>query len=174
VFTQCVVGYRAWIADSDLLWPIAVRHAPPWQPGVNTAQCRRDAPRLASEAEPACERSPQHVAPDAECRCGLYSLRNLRREWGCWLSIDAGDEWTVVGAVASWGRIEVHRAGFRAEHARVVALAHRPWAGADGAAVHRIAERYGVEVTGLCDLEVAASRYGAPLPDKLHDQIAFE
>jgi hypothetical protein len=96
-------------------------------------------------------------------------LRHLYRGW--FLSELPADQRTVVGAVASWGRLEVHRTGIRAEHACIVALVHRPWFGPDRAAIHRIARRYGVEVVGLRDLEAAASRHGAPLPDALHDQI---
>ena len=90
---------------------------------------------------------------------------------GWFLSELPDDERTVVGAVASWGRVEVHRTGIRAERACIVALVHRSWSGPDRAAIHRIARRYGVEVVGLRDLEAEASRHGAPLPDVLHDQV---
>ena len=59
-----------------------------------------------------------------------------------------------------WGRIEAHRDGLRAQHARVCALARRP--GADA-----VARALGVEVVDPADLETAASAYGAPLPASL-------
>ena len=59
-----------------------------------------------------------------------------------------------------WGRIEAHRDGLRAQHARVCALARRPGAVA-------IARRLGVDVVDAPDLETAAAAYGAPLPASL-------
>jgi len=68
-------------------------------------------------------------------------------------------EW-VEGVVSVWGRIEAHRDGLRAEHARVCALARRPGVGA-------IAEALGVDLVERVDLNGAAGRYGAPLPAQL-------
>jgi hypothetical protein len=66
----------------------------------------------------------------------------------------------VEGIVSVWGRIESHRDGLRAQHARVCALGRRP--GADA-----IAARLGVEVVDTDDLSAAAAAYGAPLPASL-------
>jgi hypothetical protein len=68
-------------------------------------------------------------------------------------------EW-VEGIVAMWGRIESHRGGLRAEHARVCALARRP-------GVEAIASGLGVDLVRRDELESAAARYGAPLPPSL-------
>jgi hypothetical protein len=59
-----------------------------------------------------------------------------------------------------WGRIESHRDGLRAEHARVCALGRRPGAEA-------IAVRLGVDLVARDELESAALSYGAPLPASL-------
>ena len=56
-----------------------------------------------------------------------------------------------------WGRIEAHRDGLRAEHARVCALARRP-------GVAAIAADLEVDLVERDELESAAGRYGAPLP----------
>jgi hypothetical protein len=69
-------------------------------------------------------------------------------------------EW-VEGVVTLWGRIEAHRDGLRAQHARVCALARRP------GPVERIAERLGVEVVPRDELPAAAARFGTPLPPAL-------
>jgi hypothetical protein len=170
-FTECVIGYRQWLADPvwDELRPIGGDVAPPWEPGVNTARCHRPLPIV--EIDGAWEQLAEHAAPDGDCQCGLYSLRRLYRGW--FLNEDGADERTVVGAVASWGRIEVHPTGIRAEHACIVALVHRSWFGPDRDTVERIAEHYGVEVVGLRGLEAAAMRHGAPLPDSRHGDIRF-
>lgn len=69
-------------------------------------------------------RNPLHRAPAAECSCGLYGLhprvsvaRDLRRE--CAQETSAA---LVVGIVEAWGRVELHRDGFRAEYARPYAF----------------------------------------------------
>jgi hypothetical protein len=59
-----------------------------------------------------------------------------------------------------WGRIESHRDGLRAQHARVCALGRRPGAEA-------IAARLGVDVVDSGDLAAAAASYGVPLPASL-------
>jgi hypothetical protein len=69
-------------------------------------------------------------------------------------------EW-VEGIVTVWGRIESHRDGLRAEHARVCALGRRPGAAA------AIARRLGVDLVETASLEEVADRYGAPLPASL-------
>lgn len=172
VFSECVIGFRAWGADGNQeLWP-ATRRRRPWVPGINTARCEcRTSSSLQfewswQEGRRVIEPTPEHEAPDEECSCGLYSLRRPRREWFARPELSVPPQ--VVGAVASWGRMQVHPSGFRAEHACVVALARHP--NAPPEAVHelaRIASRYRVELVSVDQLEEVASRYGAPLPDTL-------
>lgn len=74
----------------------------------------------------------------------------------------------MIGAVASWGRMQVHDTGLRAEYACVVTLAYHETI-APGALerLGRIATRYRVELVPLAELEEAASLHGTPLPDTL-------
>jgi hypothetical protein len=95
-----------------------------------------------------------HDPPHPECRCGIYAYHRPGTQ------PYYGEFQWVEGVVAVWGRIEAHRAGLRAEHARVCALARRPGAEA-------IARRLCVEVVAGDALEAAAERYGAPLPASL-------
>jgi len=170
-FTECVIGYRAWNADrGERLWPLTDNRRP-WEPGINTARCNchrdglefdwtwHDGRRVLAPA-------PPHAAPDGACSCGLYSWRRPRPAWAGDPKCAAGR--VVVGAVASWGRMQVHKAGFRAEHACVVTLATPPGASAaTRAELERIARRYRVDLVALARLEEAASRHGTPLPDAL-------
>ncbi|MBI5106142.1 MAG: SCP2 sterol-binding domain-containing protein [Solirubrobacterales bacterium] len=146
-FVEPVLGYRAWHVDDDGLLRPWTFTALPWAPGVNTAVCARD---------------KRHAPPVADCMCGLYALsepgdRRLHLQ---------GDQ--AVGAVAAWGELEVHRTGFRAEHACVVALAlpekpldeHRE-------RLARAAARYGVPLVPASLLSAEAQRHGAPLPADL-------
>ncbi len=174
-FSECVVGYRAWVIDAqDRLWP-ASDHRAAWVPGVNTARCNcavrgalsfdwslRDGRRV-------LEPHPQHEAPDVDCTCGLYSWRRPRHRWKTAPRLKNGR--MVCGAVASWGRLMVHDDGFRAEHACVVTLAYP--ADTDPEAMdklRRVAQKYRVDLVGLDQLEEAASRHGSPVPNTIGPQ----
>jgi hypothetical protein len=61
-----------------------------------------------------------HASPHPDCQCGVYAYHRpgTQAYYGEWL-------WTE-GVVTAWGRIEAHRDGLRAEHARIEALARPP------------------------------------------------
>ena len=146
-FLEAVVGYRAWHVEEDGLLRPWTFMALPWQPGANRAVCARDV---------------RHAPPVADCMCGLYALTDPadRR-----LDFRADQ---AVGAIAAWGDLEVHRSGFRAEHACVTALALPDRAGFEQReALARAAERYGVPLVAADRLSDEALRHGAPLPDDL-------
>ncbi len=176
-FSECVVGYRTWFADSHVtLWPIAKRRRP-WVPGVNEARCKPGSwPSLRFEwslhhGRRVLEPVPEHRAPDPDCECGLYSLRYPPARWQDDPRYGAPPH--VIGAVASWGLIQVHPTGFRAEYACVVSLAYHPGADPEKrAALERIAHRYRADLVPVAELERAASRHGTPLPDTLPAQPA--
>lgn len=172
-FSECVVGYRAWSLDTDgQLRPLTGRREA-WAVGVNTARCDcRTSDRLHFEwvvidGRRVLKPAPLHDAPDETCSCGLYSLRDPKPSWGADLKFRRGEQ--VAGAVASWGRVQVHGSGVRAEHACVLALALAP--DLEVAAARRVrlaAERYGVPAVKLDELQAVASEHGRPLPDTLH------
>ena len=152
-----VVGFRAWRLGRDrLLSPyIPCR----WEGRTMHAACY-DANRslLRGEgwlAEP-------HESPHPRCQCGIYAYHRpgLRAYYGEWA-------W-AEGVVSAWGRIEVHHDGFRAEHARIEALA-RP--DRDEPAVRQtiegIARDLGVPLIGRDELADAALAYGGTLPATL-------
>jgi len=138
-----VVGYRAWhLADDGVLRPWSFPEHP-WEPGVTTASCAR---------------VPGHPAPVTSCSCGLYALSDPsdRR-----LNF-SGDQ--AIGAIAAWGDLEVHRTGFRAQHACVVALAVPDRAGAELVArLEAAAARHRVALVPARSLSAEARRHGAPL-----------
>jgi glycine cleavage system H lipoate-binding protein len=146
-FLEAVVGYRAWHVEEDGLLRPWTFMALAWEPGANRAVCARDV---------------RHSPPVADCMCGLYALTDPadRR-----LDFRADQ---AVGAIAAWGDLEVHRSGFRAEHACVTALALPDRAGFEQReALARAAERYGVPLVAADRLSDEALRHGAPLPDDL-------
>lgn len=171
-FSECVVGYRAWVIDGDdRLWP-ASDHRAPWVPGINTARCNCGVRGALSfdwslrDGQRVLEPHPQHEAPETDCTCGLYSWRRPRSQWKTAFRLKDGR--MVCGAVASWGRVMVHDDGFRAEHACVVMLGYP--ADTDPGALEklrRVAEKYRVDLVRLDQLEEAASRHGSPVPDTI-------
>jgi hypothetical protein len=176
-FSECVIGYRSWEVGADeSLLPLSPGHRP-WKPGINTARCDCRAPNsLRFEATWEAGRrvivpAPQHPAPQQDCDCGLYSWRRPARRWAH--DPDYGRGRRVCGAVASWGHLQVHDDGFRAEHACVVTLAYPEGADPDALELlEGIACRYRVELVQLGVLEQVASRHGTRLPDTLRPPTA--
>lgn len=173
IFSECVIGYRAWISDADgQLWPLygQRRKRRLWQPGVNEARCNLDNPQSLRlqwsnhNGRASLEGLPAHGAPIADCDCGLYSWR---RPPGTWYDDPSTSELPrVIGAIASWGALHVHDAGFRAQYACIVAIAHPAGATSDVMSeLQAIAGRYRVELASLSDLEHVAGLHGAPLRD---------
>jgi hypothetical protein len=144
-----VIAFRAWrVVDGQLLSPYI--------------PCRWEGPVMHAECYPA-NRALQfgrgwldapHDPPHPSCQCGIYAYYRPGAQ-----AYYGEFDW-VEGIVSVWGRIEVHRDGLRAEHARALALARGPGAEA-------IAGRLGVDLVERDDLETAAARYGAPLPASL-------
>ena len=60
-----------------------------------------------------------HAAPHPGCACGLYAFHPFMElpPWASRTDLD-----TVTGVVEAWGRLELHRSGFRAGRARPVML----------------------------------------------------
>lgn len=152
-----VVGFRAWrVIDERLTSPyIPVR----WEGRLMHAACFPANRNLVFGQGWLGE---EHASPDPRCRCGIYAYHRPQR------APYVGEfEW-VAGIVSVWGRVEVHRDGLRAEHARIEALSLQPgWPAARVKRTRRMAERLGVDVVDHAELEETASRYGAPLPPSL-------
>jgi hypothetical protein len=135
------LGFRHWHAAGDRLFSIG-RHpldgvrCPSGSGGVG----RVEWPVEQVTAMP-CTDGP---APALACSCGLYATRELR---------DAGSAWRqgphyahhVIGAVALWGRVVEHQWGFRAQHARPVALL-------EGYGAQDVADVYGVPLLSADEL----------------------
>src|SRR4051812_50060837 len=80
-----------------------------------------------------------HDSPHGACQCGIYAYHAPGpRSW-------FGEAYWCEGIVSAWGRLVVHGDGFRAEHARVEALAV-PSDGFGRRQVHAAAEALGVPV----------------------------
>jgi hypothetical protein len=134
-------GYRVWRIAGDRLtgwWHTNYV----WAPGVSEASCA--ARRWTLRGRRA--RHPDRAAPQRDCRCGLYALREPWDFAGYLPSGQFGyydDSNVVIGVVAGWGRAFRGEHGWRVQFARPVALYRSPEL---GERVDRIAARYGCRV----------------------------
>jgi hypothetical protein len=157
-----VAGFRSWrIANGKLLSPyIPCR----WEGRTLHAECF-DANRSLQRgrgwlAEP-------HSSPHPDCQCGIYAYHRpgLRTYYG--------ELWWCEGVIAAWGRLVVHADGWRAEHARLEALA-RPDRDDPRleAALGALAERLGVPLVARGELEAVAADAGGVLPGTLRPAVS--
>jgi hypothetical protein len=100
---RAVIGFRQWRLRGAELW--SVRADEVWTRGMQTATCLNE---VAHEGP----------APQNGCTCGLYAWYAPPPR-----TSSAGTPDLIAGAIAAWGRVELHAHGLRAEHAMVVALA---------------------------------------------------
>jgi hypothetical protein len=140
-----LLGYRYWRVGRDgALRCMLSRDT--WLEGANRASCWR------------CG----HDAPGRLCRCGFNALHEL--------PLAELDEYrgAVLGAIAAWGEVDVHRTGFRTQFAKVIALAdggvRRP---ARRTRILRAAERYEVPLVPLGRLPEIAALDASPIDPSL-------
>jgi hypothetical protein len=153
--TRPLVAFRDWrvFRDGEPAGQLSsIRFPLIWSQREVRAECRRfeDADDLIA---------PRHAAPHADCGCGIGAYERPRTDFA------ATDFRGVCGIVTVWGRIVVEDEWLRAEHARVEALAtYSRWLGRQRDSVARIADELGADLIELEDLELAAPRYGDPVP----------
>jgi hypothetical protein len=152
-----VVAFRSWrLAGERLMSPFIPCR---WQDRVMHATCF-DANRTLTRGVGWLEEP--HRSPHEACQCGIYAYYTAGpRSW-------FGEAYWCEGVVSTWGRLVVHTDGFRAEHARVEALAVPGGARRFGAAhVHSAAANLEVPVVAHDELESFAARLGDGVPAAL-------
>jgi hypothetical protein len=149
-----LVGFRSWRLSNDgELRPLTEKGSdndPLWAvPGRSTtALC----PRLSAPG--LCERAL------TDCGCGFWAHDRLTPKPGYH---ERQGPLTVHGAVLAWGRIAVHRRGFRAEHAQPIAFLAPGRPGLrldDPPPVKRAIGRYGLPVLEGEELVAYAAWHG--------------
>lgn len=108
-----VLGYRSWTAVPSGSFPLARRvylkstgkGATVWPVGKT----------LVGQ----CVRGYGHAVPAGKCTCGIYAFHRM--------PVMTRED-SVYGLIEAGGDIEVYTLGFRAEHARIVALVAGPLA----------------------------------------------
>lgn len=69
-----------------------------------------------------CELGADHEAPAPDCSCGIYAWHPRPSSAEALFAECSRGGGAVAGIVAAWGAVEVHRTGFRAQHARPTAF----------------------------------------------------
>lgn len=160
------LGFRAWGIDSGGLTSLNRGYG--WEREENLARCLPPARRLGRRAKP----HPLESVPAKGCSCGIFAYSEL--DMAEYYGRVAGGQ--ILGAISGSGRIRVHRHGFRAQRARIIALLIPPWGLIGPAARERersaaeAADRYRVPLFGSDEipafLEYCASREQVePIPD---------
>ncbi len=118
-----------------------------------------------------CDATPElrsHSVPKGGCSCGIYAWHPFQAVDS--MAIAPGPLWVegslpldfVTGVVEGWGRIEVHAAGFRAEHAQPAILFAE--AGAPNehlSMIERLAKSYGAAMVEVRTGEELAAQIEA-------------
>jgi hypothetical protein len=151
-----VVAFRSWrLAGARLMSPFIPCR---WQDRVMHATCF-DANRTLTRGVGWLDEP--HASPHEACQCGIYGYYTPGpRSW-------FGEAYWCEGVVSAWGRLVVHNDGFRAEHARVEALAVPASARFGAAHVERAAAALGIPVVAHGELESFAARLGGGVPAAL-------
>jgi hypothetical protein len=156
--TAPVVGFRNWriMRDGPRRGELSSPFIPvAWPEPVLQAECRRF-----GRAEELLE--APHSAPEPACGCGICAYHSSTA------GFSKVDHLGVSGIVTVWGRIVADSAGMRAEQVRIAALGfYARWTRPHKQAVRQVAERLGVDLVDLPELEAAAHDYGETLPPSL-------
>lgn len=171
--TTEVIGYRQWRVTVELELRAAHKSTQKWTRGDNTAVCIPDNDALTGRPRKACKHSPSE-----DCNCGIYALHDPSDFWygkggskngrlGFALSSDTDP--LVSGVIIAWGALQVHHGGFRAQHARIVALA-LPESPRDAAVARAAASAYAVPCVPIEELPGIASEFGIPIPEELRPE----
>jgi len=154
---RAVVAFRSWrVAGDRLMSPFIPCR---WEGAEMHAACY-DANRGLLRGVGWLEEP--HDSPHEDCQCGIYAYHAPGpRSW-------FGEAYWCEGVVSAWGRLVVHGDGFRAEHARVEAVAVpgglRPYG---AAAVRAAAANLGVPVVPHGELQCFAVGLGGGVPAAL-------
>ncbi|HET6547930.1 MAG TPA: hypothetical protein VFG79_05725 [Solirubrobacter sp.] len=152
-----VVAFRCWrLAGARLVSPFIPCR---WEGRVMHATCY-DANRTLTRGVGWL--AAPHESPDEACQCGIYAYDTPGpRSW-------FGEAYWCEGVVSAWGRVVVHHDGFRAQHARVEALAVPDGLDRLGPAqVRAAAQALGVPVLAHDELEAFAGELGGGVPPAL-------
>jgi len=108
-----LIGYRIWRFSCEGRLFSAGLVGNEWFAGKNEAICILPEYPLSSGK---IRGYGKHLAPDAGCKCGFYSFKNLRDAVAEWLR---SPDRTLIGKVLLWGKVIEHSKGYRSQFAYV-------------------------------------------------------
>jgi hypothetical protein len=141
---RAVIGFRQWRLHGSELW--SLRTEDRWQRGAQTAHCRSPV-------------AHDGAAPSHGCTCGFYAWYAPPPR-----TASAATSDLLAGAVALWGKIELHPTGMRAQHAMVVALALPLSWGSKRGRIREAAAALEVPAVAARHLRAAALEHGDVIP----------
>ncbi|HEX7299265.1 MAG TPA: hypothetical protein VF257_09665 [Solirubrobacteraceae bacterium] len=141
---HAAIGFRQWRLRGDELWSLLTEDR--WERGMQSAHCLSEAPH-------------DEPAPHKGCACGFYAWYSPPPR-----TASAATPDLLAGAVALWGKIELHAHGMRAEHAMVVALALPFSWGAKRRHIQAAAAALEASAVPAHRLKAAALEHGALIP----------
>lgn len=169
--TTEVIGFRQWRVTENLeLRAAAHNKRTVWGKGTNAAVCHK-AEKWDEDRYEYVEVAPCDAAPGTDCGCGIYALHDPSDFWygkkkrdlfSLALFPEPSDP-LLSGVIAAWGELEVHYQGFRAQFARVVALA-TPEMRRDAVIARAVSVEYGVPLVPVDELPRIAAEFGATVP----------
>jgi hypothetical protein len=139
-----VIGFRQFAVRNGELWSVLAPYR--WTPGAHTAVC------LAANGH-------EEPVPAKRCTCGFYVRYTPPPRTASLTTPDL-----VAGAMAVWGRIELHAHGMRAEHASVVVLALPFSRGRKRRELLQAAASLGVPAVPARRLVATATAHGEMIP----------
>ncbi|HEY9289227.1 MAG TPA: hypothetical protein VIT43_14530 [Candidatus Dormibacteraeota bacterium] len=162
------IGYRAWRMSESRLLSLVTPLV--WEPQqVQKARCLSDTIVAPYLRDPWRSLLPQHPSPSSSCSCGFYAAYRLADV----MKSRFGRNARCLGAIAAWGRVVLHREGFRAESVQLLGLllpAKDASSGDIANTVPTVGRAYGVPVFLKAeDLEAYATEFGtnySPEPPK--------
>jgi hypothetical protein len=138
-----VIGFRQWSVRGDRLY--SPFRGDVWEDVELTASC-------------ACGTHDPEDVPAPDCECGVYAYYDQPPR-----SASATRE-LVIGAVVLWGQMQLHGAGMRASHARIVGLVLPPTHGPKRRRLVAAAAYLEVPAVPFRQLKAVAGSSGAPTP----------
>jgi hypothetical protein len=145
-FVGAVIGFRQFRVIGSGLW--STHAAFRWHAGEQASTCLAARPH-------------DEPVPAKGCTCGFYA-RYAPYPRGASMTRDL-----IAGAVALWGRIELHAHGMRAEHASVVVLALPLSFGEKRRRTRAAAVALGIPAVPGSRLIAATAEHGARIPREM-------